>query len=78
MRMKEVHWAKEEEHEQQQRVSGVQKHKSMHKAAYSAFTTYLRSHIKALHLRCEDRAETASITLSWLFQSVFCCPRYII
>ena len=37
--MKEVHWAKEEEHEQR-RVSGALKHKSMRKAAYSTFTAY--------------------------------------
>ena len=70
MRMKEVHWTKEDEQEQQ-RVNGVRKHKNIEKAAYSTFTAYLRSQI---NLRREDRAETASKTLSWLFQGLFSCP----
>ena len=55
-------------------MSGIQKHKSMQKAAYSMFTAYLRSCIKTRHLRSEERVETASVTISWLFQGLFSCP----
>ena len=57
-----------------QRVSGIREHKSMQKAAYSMFTAYLQLRIKTRHLRSEDRVETASITLSWLFHGLFSCP----
>ena len=50
-----------------QRVSGD---RSMQKAANSTYTAYLRSCIKARHLRSEDRVETPSITLSWLFHGL--------
>ena len=54
-----------------QQVSGVRKHKSMQKVAYSTLTAHLRSRIKTQYLRSKDRVETASITLSWLFQGLF-------
>ena len=50
-------------------VSGVQKHKSIQKAAYSTFTAYARLHIKMQHLRSEDGVETASVTFLALSRS---------
>ena len=51
-------------------MSGVRKHKSMQNAACSTLTAYLCSRIKTRHLRSKDRVETASTTLSWLFQGL--------
>ena len=52
-------------------ASGVRKHKSMQKAAYSTLTAYLQSRIKTQHLRSDDRAETA------LFRGLFSCPIWL-
>ena len=55
-----------------QRVSGIHRHKS--RLPHSVFTAYLPSRIKMRHLRSEDREETASVTLYWLFQGPSSCP----